>query len=203
MKEMMLKIWEKVKIILQWIMAVFCFLGAIVEIGVSSLFLLIAGILFLPVKKIRVFLMETFKMKGTVACLMAVVFFFVGASIFPSDIENVDNIASTGSEYSSVLGNQDSSSSNQTPPATDNDNSSNQTPPVTDSSGSSNQTSSSTNNHDHQNKVTYILNTNTKKIHYVTCGEVKKISEKNKKEVTTTLEELLGSGYATCKKCFK
>ena len=47
------------------------------------------------------------------------------------------------------------------------------------------------------------MNTNTKKIHYVTCGEVKKISEKNKKEVTTTLEELLGSGYATCKKCFK
>lgn len=49
--------------------------------------------------------------------------------------------------------------------------------------------------------VTYICNTNTKKFHYPSCSSVKQMSEKNKKAVTTTREELIKKGYDPCKRC--
>ena len=50
---------------------------------------------------------------------------------------------------------------------------------------------------------TYILNTNTKKIHRPTCQSVSEMKAKNKKEVTSTIEELKEKGYAPCKRCLK
>ena len=48
--------------------------------------------------------------------------------------------------------------------------------------------------------ITYILNTNTKKIHYSSCSSVKDIKEKNKGS-TTNYNDAIGAGYVPCKKC--
>ncbi len=47
----------------------------------------------------------------------------------------------------------------------------------------------------------YILNTNSKKFHYPSCGSVKKMSEENKSEYKGSREDLLSKGYVPCKNC--
>lgn len=47
----------------------------------------------------------------------------------------------------------------------------------------------------------YILNTNSKKFHYPSCGSAKKISEKNKGYFTGTRDELIAKGYSPCGNC--
>ena len=56
-------------------------------------------------------------------------------------------------------------------------------------------------NQNSQNEGTYILNTNSKKIHLPTCSSVSSISSKNKKEYKGTLQELLDDGYTCCGSC--
>lgn len=58
-------------------------------------------------------------------------------------------------------------------------------------------------NPDCQNETaqTYILNTNTKKIHRPTCSSVSQMNEKNKQTYEGTIEELENMGYTPCKKC--
>lgn len=51
------------------------------------------------------------------------------------------------------------------------------------------------------NAYTYILNTNTHKFHYPSCGSVKQMKDKNKKEFTGDRQELIDQGYDPCKKC--
>lgn len=48
---------------------------------------------------------------------------------------------------------------------------------------------------------TYILNTNTRKIHLPSCSSVNDMTEKNKQEYTGDLNDLLANGYALCKRC--
>ena len=50
-------------------------------------------------------------------------------------------------------------------------------------------------------KVTYILNTNTKKFHYPDCSSVNDMKEKNKEAFTGSREELIEMGYSPCGKC--
>lgn len=50
-------------------------------------------------------------------------------------------------------------------------------------------------------EVTYILNTNTMKIHEKNCSSVDEMNEKNKRETDKTLEELEAEGYEPCKRC--
>lgn len=47
----------------------------------------------------------------------------------------------------------------------------------------------------------YILNTNTKKFHYPTCGSVKQMAEKNKQFYSGNRDDVIGMGYDSCKKC--
>lgn len=47
----------------------------------------------------------------------------------------------------------------------------------------------------------YILNTNSKKIHYPDCSSVFDISKNNKKTYTGAIEELLNEGYKPCGVC--
>jgi competence protein ComEC len=47
----------------------------------------------------------------------------------------------------------------------------------------------------------YILNTNTKKFHYPSCRSAKKISAKNRKEVTCARADLIEEGYSPCGNC--
>lgn len=58
-------------------------------------------------------------------------------------------------------------------------------------------------NPDCQNETaqTYILNTNTKKIHRPTCSSVSQMKETNKQTYEGTIEELENMGYTPCKKC--
>ena len=51
------------------------------------------------------------------------------------------------------------------------------------------------------NTNTYILNKNTKKFHYPSCGSASRISEKNKGTHTGSREELISQGYSPCGNC--
>ncbi len=47
----------------------------------------------------------------------------------------------------------------------------------------------------------YVLNTNTHKFHYPTCGSVKQMSEANKKAYSGNRDDVIAMGYEPCKKC--
>ncbi len=49
--------------------------------------------------------------------------------------------------------------------------------------------------------VTFVLNTNTKRFHLVTCQSVYEMKSKNRKEFFGTREELLDQGYVPCGRC--
>jgi len=48
---------------------------------------------------------------------------------------------------------------------------------------------------------TYVLNTNTKKVHLPTCSSANKISEANRQEYTGSLQDLFDDGYEGCGTC--
>ncbi len=53
-------------------------------------------------------------------------------------------------------------------------------------------------------KIKYVINTNSKKIHFIDCSFVKRTSEENKKTVEMSKNELnnyLNDGYEFCKTC--
>ena len=50
-------------------------------------------------------------------------------------------------------------------------------------------------------EVTYILNTNSKKIHRPDCDSVSQMSQRNKKETNQSKEELIKDGYTPCQSC--
>lgn len=50
-------------------------------------------------------------------------------------------------------------------------------------------------------EVTYILNTDSKKIHYPDCSSVERMSEKNKKESNLSRDELISDEYDPCGIC--
>ena len=52
-----------------------------------------------------------------------------------------------------------------------------------------------------QTEETFVLNTNTKKIHKPSCRHVSSISEKNREEFTGTKDSLLTGGYTACGTC--
>jgi len=47
----------------------------------------------------------------------------------------------------------------------------------------------------------YILNTNTYKFHYPSCGSVRMMNESNLIEFTGSREEVIARGYDPCGKC--
>ena len=47
----------------------------------------------------------------------------------------------------------------------------------------------------------YVLNTSSKKFHYPDCSSTQTMSEKNRKEVSCTREELIYQGYKPCGSC--
>ncbi len=49
--------------------------------------------------------------------------------------------------------------------------------------------------------ATYICNTNTKKFHVPECASVRKMSEKNKRKVTLSRDEIIAQGYVPCRQC--
>ena len=51
------------------------------------------------------------------------------------------------------------------------------------------------------NVQSYVLNTNTKKFHYPGCSSVKQIKDKNRQDVTTDRDAIIGEGYEPCKRC--
>ena len=50
-------------------------------------------------------------------------------------------------------------------------------------------------------EVTFVLNNNTKKFHYPTCGEVSKIKDKNRQDSGLSFDEICAMGYQPCKIC--
>lgn len=52
-----------------------------------------------------------------------------------------------------------------------------------------------------ESSTSYILNTNTKKIHLPSCSSVKRMADKNKEKTSKTIDELEKEGYTPCKNC--
>ncbi len=52
-----------------------------------------------------------------------------------------------------------------------------------------------------EKEATYVLNTNSKKVHLPTCGSVNSIADHNKKVYTGYLSDLLNDGYTACGAC--
>lgn len=50
-------------------------------------------------------------------------------------------------------------------------------------------------------EITYVLNNNSKKFHYLSCYSVEKIAEKNYGEATENRDELISMGYSPCGNC--
>lgn len=53
------------------------------------------------------------------------------------------------------------------------------------------------------NEFTYVLNTNTHKIHHPNCRSVATIKPKNYATTNKSVDELLGEGYTKCGNCWK
>ncbi|MBE5817124.1 MAG: hypothetical protein E7315_05360 [Clostridiales bacterium] len=51
--------------------------------------------------------------------------------------------------------------------------------------------------------TSYVLNTSSKRIHLVSCNQVKTISEKNKETYTGDISVLISQGYVKCGSCIK
>lgn len=49
--------------------------------------------------------------------------------------------------------------------------------------------------------VAYVLNTNTKKFHRPSCSDIKKMSDKNRRNVNWSRDEVVQNGYEACKNC--
>ncbi len=47
----------------------------------------------------------------------------------------------------------------------------------------------------------YVLNTNSKKFHYPTCSSAGDMSQKNRKDVSMTRDEIIAQGFVPCKRC--
>ncbi len=50
-------------------------------------------------------------------------------------------------------------------------------------------------------EVSYVLNTNSKKMHLLTCDQIDSIKESNKKTTSLSRAELIKQGYSPCKNC--
>ena len=57
------------------------------------------------------------------------------------------------------------------------------------------------NNDNIHGSSTYVLNTNTKKFHYPSCGSAKKIATKNYAESNESRDSLIAQGYSPCGNC--
>lgn len=57
------------------------------------------------------------------------------------------------------------------------------------------------NNDNSHGSSTYVLNTNTKKFHYPSCGSAKKIATKNYAESNESRDSLIAQGYSPCGNC--
>lgn len=62
-------------------------------------------------------------------------------------------------------------------------------------------TNSASNSDFENQEMTFILNTNSKKIHLPDCRSVGDMAEHNKEECVSTLSELKGRGYTPCGRC--
>ena len=69
-----------------------------------------------------------------------------------------------------------------------------ETPVVSQTTGTNNRTQETTN-------ATYVLNTNSKKIHRPDCSSVKSMNESNKQETNESIADLEAQGYTTCQRC--
>ena len=47
----------------------------------------------------------------------------------------------------------------------------------------------------------YVVNTNTKKIHYPSCSSVEDIKDKNRWDYSGSRDDLIAQGYVPCKRC--
>jgi DNA-entry nuclease len=52
-----------------------------------------------------------------------------------------------------------------------------------------------------EQKMTYVLNTNTGKFHYPDCRSVTDMNDRNKKEIEATRDDLINRGFSPCSNC--
>ena len=75
-------------------------------------------------------------------------------------------------------------------------------PQSTSGDGSGDNLNAYENPEQQETSATYVLNTNTMKIHHPTCSSVAKIAPHNYATSNQSIDELKGQGYEPCKRCF-
>lgn len=118
----------------------------------------------------------------------------VGASVYRTDVSGTVKAVSDGVKITvSAVGKKNAASSSSS--------SKKATSSATSSSSAKTVTSSKKQNAAVTVNTTYILNTNTKKIHKDGCSAVKKINAENKSATNKSVSELIKEGYTRCKIC--
>lgn len=129
------------------------------------------------------------------------------------------NNTSTNTNTNSNTTNNNSNNANNNSNSTTNNNSStnnNSTNNNSSNTNNNNTTNNDTNNNntnstgvsatapkDSKTEASFILNTNTMKIHMADCKSVNDIKEEHKKSVTSTIEKLKEEKYEPCQNCLK
>ncbi len=205
--------------IVRWIIsAIFVGFAFINGLSISSVLLIIAGLLIVPIKAPEYLLS---KVTPLVALIVAVAIVLVGV-LFSDDLfdRNKDNfVPGTGNNQtannssgssgttggglgnSSSGGGQNSGNADDSEDEEDNTDSSenddNEQGSDTEGEDNPSNDSDNTNNGDPD----YILNINSKKFHDPDCRFVDTMKEENKEEYYGTREDLIDDGYEPCKTC--
>jgi len=75
------------------------------------------------------------------------------------------------------------------------------TQPAHNSEGNANNFNTYDNEQQQQTSAQWVLNTNTRKIHYPSCSSVSRIAPRNYKTSNASESELLAQGYTVCGRC--
>jgi hypothetical protein len=194
----------------RWIIsALFIVFAFINGFSLSSALLIIAGLLVVPIKAPEYLLS---KINSLTALIIAVAIILVGVLV-PHDLfdgKKDDFIPGTSNNQTVNNGSGDSSnpggSSNNSSGSGQNSGDSsndNENEDDTKEDDDTKEEDDSHNESDDTNKgePDYILNTDTKKFHYPSCGSIKNMSEKNREEYYGTRQDLIDDGYVPCGKC--
>lgn len=190
--------------IIFWILSGFCFMFALVNgWHYSTIFLILSAILLAPIPKIKAFLQEKLKLRNAIIYLLAVILFFTAALTSPLE-SNDDSSINSSTSYSQEISESESkdSSSERESASSSSEKESVSISESSEKESASRPNSTESSSSSVQIKTTYILNTNSKKIHHVGCSAANRISSSNKKTTTKSLSSLLSEGYTKCGLCF-
>lgn len=221
---------KKLATVLSWIGVIFCFMCLpTFGFNVCNIFFVLAGLLLIPEGRMCRLLKERLKVKAVFIYVAAAVFIVIGCLCAPNIAPENENTPAINTSASSVQTTKAATSAQTTALAVTTSVKVQTTASAASTAGtvqaSTAQTTAAQTDTASTTPVqttiqtttaqttvaqtttpvasTYILNIDSKKIHYPTCASAKKIKESNRAEHIGDYSDLLTQGYTTCGNCFK